>query len=740
MVASEFNERFPTVPRFPRLLGACVCFALSVQVLSQPLADRLPASTLVYTGWSPNASLQSTKAAKMLADERFILPWRTLLQKLTVSMPDDLGNGEAKLSEHIPRLLADAAECEGCFALLELKPQRGEIVPQAVLILNLGARRADFEAHFKPIHAKLKERLGEQLHMMKLENSWLWMKSTHEKPEYTWGFLGDSFIFYIGDGADKFVPSLSAKRDQSLQNAPAFTDCMGKITGDSFLTTYVDLKSSLGLVKSLIKESNDDGLRLLTGNWQKITGDLGIDNVQSLGEKTSIEEEQFVTRSLLRTEGTPRGLMASLVQPMVDDAMLKAVPADATFAAAARVDLSRTYAQLKATAIAVAGEDGRKAFGDIEDAAAGFGVPVNSLLDPLGDQWVVYEAASTGGILFTGVTLVVDVKDPDKLGRTIVALQRLFLAQFGPDERASAGAYDVDGVTIQYIDAPRGAFYNPAWAVVDKKLIVGLYPQVVEDAVRQLKAPRSLLDNPEFIASRRLTGGGGPIFYLSGTEAVRSVYPVVLPLVSAIRDLLVAEGQEARISIATLFPSLQRLLQFVGTDGVAVKLTPDGILRTKCVANPLLSPLTLTDCVPLWVAAALPSMGSAKITADRGRSAGNLRQIGQGIILYANENQGKLPVDLATVLKTQDIRADTFQSPFGEGKRDGDYKYLYVEGMTIAVPADVVIVYDAAEFEKGDGATVLYGDGHVEWLEKDGVSAALDKAGKWREELKLKGK
>src|SRR5947209_19177636 len=41
---------------------------LGAHVSAQPLADRLPASTLVYSGWSPAASLQNTKAAKMLAD------------------------------------------------------------------------------------------------------------------------------------------------------------------------------------------------------------------------------------------------------------------------------------------------------------------------------------------------------------------------------------------------------------------------------------------------------------------------------------------------------------------------------------------------------------------------------------------------------------------------------------------------------------------------------------------------
>ena len=56
-----------------------------------------------------------------------------------------------------PQLLSEAAQCEGCFALLELETSKGDLVPQAVLVLNLGARRANFEAHFKPIQARLKQ-------------------------------------------------------------------------------------------------------------------------------------------------------------------------------------------------------------------------------------------------------------------------------------------------------------------------------------------------------------------------------------------------------------------------------------------------------------------------------------------------------------------------------------------------------------------------------------------------------
>jgi prepilin-type processing-associated H-X9-DG protein len=743
---------------FRSLIPLFVC-ASAWSAFTQPLADRLPASTLIYSGWSPNASLQTTKAATMLADARIVQPWQKVIHRLMLSLPDvpgGPGEGDPRLSEHLSRLLSDASQCEGCFALLELKPHKGELLPQAVLLLNLGARRGSFEEHFKPIQAKLKERLGERLRMMKLEgppaaaaSSWLWMKTDRERPEYTWGFIGDWFVFYFGDGAERFLPTLSApKVAKPLKESPAFVDCLSKIPGESVLTTYVDVPEGLRLIHTLIKDENDDGLRLISHNWARILAELGLDNIRALGEKTIVQDGHFVTRTLLRTSGggTPHGLLATLVRPAIDEAMLKVVPPDAFFLAAGRLDLARTYEQLKSSVIAVAGDDGRKTFAEVEAAAAAAEVPLNAILGPLGEQWILYEAPSTGGFFFTGVTLIVDVKDPQQLARTLGVLKKLIIAQFQPDERPVAGSYEVDGVTIQYIDVTHSlSFISPAWAVVDRKLVIALYPQVVEDAIRQFKAGRSILDNAEFTdVRRRIIGAGsdGPLFYLSGSEFVRSIYPLALPFLTAARESFLEEGEDVlgRVPSPELIPPLGRLLQYVGTDGVCVTLTTDGVMRTKSVANPLLSPLTLTDSIPLWVVAALPTMATSRASADRTRSAANLRQIGQAVQLYVAENNGKLPA----TLRDANVEPAVLRSPFAadaaapagqEKPAADDYAYL-TGGLKGPVPPEVVMAYDAAELTRNDGANVLYGDGHVEWLERDGVNKALEKATKWKQDQK----
>ena len=51
----------------------------------------------------------------------------------------------------------------------------------------------------------------------------------------------------------------------------------------------------------------------------------------------------------------------------------------------------------------------------------------------------------------------------------------------------------------------------------------------------------------------------------------------------------------------------------------------------------------------------LPSLSRARETANRVKCASNERQIGQAILLYSNDNKGKYPPDLGTLIKTQDI-------------------------------------------------------------------------------------
>jgi len=125
----------------------------------------------------------------------------------------------------------------------------------------------------------------------------------------------------------------------------------------------------------------------------------------------------------------------------------------------------------------------------------------------------------------------------------------------------------------------------------------------------------------------------------------------------------------------------------------------------------------------------LPSLNRARETANRVKCASNERQIGQAILLYANENKGKYPPDLGTLVKTEDITAAVFVCPSGEQgvpsamaadeaatwvNQNADYVYLGA-GQKSDLPADRVVLYEKPGAHGGDGMNLLFGDGHVEF-------------------------
>ena len=134
----------------------------------------------------------------------------------------------------------------------------------------------------------------------------------------------------------------------------------------------------------------------------------------------------------------------------------------------------------------------------------------------------------------------------------------------------------------------------------------------------------------------------------------------------------------------------------------------------------------------------LPSLNRARETANRVHCASNLRQIGQGLLLYANDNRGRYPATLAGVLATQDIEAKAFTcpstkdtpapgaTPQAQSQVLAQHcSYTYMPGLNNAAPADAVIAYEPMTNHDGDGANFLYGDGHVSWESKQTAAAMI---------------
>lgn len=156
------------------------------------------------------------------------------------------------------------------------------------------------------------------------------------------------------------------------------------------------------------------------------------------------------------------------------------------------------------------------------------------------------------------------------------------------------------------------------------------------------------------------------------------------------------------------------------------------------------------------IAVLLPSLCRPRESANRIKCESNLRQIGQAIAHYAQDNGGQYPPSLGVLVAHEGIAPSLLVCPSASDtpsaasdtagvvadidaaeKNAPGHKYclsyVYIgRGLTIeTATAKTVVVYEPLTNHDDDGAHVLFGDGHVDWIDKQSwpkIAATLSPA------------
>jgi prepilin-type processing-associated H-X9-DG protein len=162
-------------------------------------------------------------------------------------------------------------------------------------------------------------------------------------------------------------------------------------------------------------------------------------------------------------------------------------------------------------------------------------------------------------------------------------------------------------------------------------------------------------------------------------------------------------------------------------------------------ATPIKSPrrpwlvIVLGSVLAVFVALFLgiPRLVIRDPASPRTIDASNLRQIGQGMLIYANNHQGGYPDHIESLLAEGDVGSESLVSPFSSDtaargpttqamiaqlRSGGHFSYVYLgKGQTTSVSAEALLAYGPVIAEGvapyAGGRNVLFGDGHVEFID-----------------------
>jgi prepilin-type processing-associated H-X9-DG protein len=703
----------------------------------QALADRVPGDAVVYLGWAGCEQAGEAYAASHLKAVLDASDVQATLQQL---LPQAL----AGISADDPKSAEQARAWLGVFGAMRKHP--------TALFLRVAPLNGDSARHSPRLRFAILCRAGsESSQLLRSAQSALDLGPCPlvDRAEQA----GDLLVLSSGYGAGEDV--LPGQRDVTLPATQPFREALRQTLADPLASAYVDVERALDLLGE--RFAGPAGARQGSGDtWKKIREASGLDAASTWISGGRFEGKDWTVQSFLRTLGQRKGALAALLDSRpVDPALLARVPRESSYALQSTLDAARLLSEIRRAA---ADTDSRAAHTlDQALGAAQMAIGRNlqtEILEPLGDQWVLYTApgAGIGANNVQGLVLVNKPRDRVKANKGLVSLtfaasnlSRSFLQQRGvtavlkqqklPPLDPNAGGSEA---TLYWLEITQAPQLSPGWVMQDGFLYLGATKEAVIAAAKFRGSGKSIADADEFQRLKSLLKvpneiGGFEFADLNQTvdDVYRQIDQHRDALLKAVRDQGVNLDKLPVPPLDKLKEHLSGYLRVSWTDEAGYhsrRIEPfplSGVLAPQKVGGN-----TVAGIGGVAMAVAAPSLLQARETANRISCASHMRQIGTACLLYASENNGKFPPDVATVLRTQDITWGEFVCPNTGtslppalktpdeviGWIAGHTDYVYVgQSLTSTSPANKLVLYEDMKHH-GDGCNMLFADGHVEFV------------------------
>ncbi len=537
------------------------------------LARAAPAECLFYLCWQGVAEPDAASAnhtERLLAEPEVRRFLSELDKRIVASMRREAGDDPqaGPIIDAAHQVVMAVLTSPTAAFISDVQVGRGEPEVRGGVVVNLGDRAAGVQRALATIQAAA---TGGQ--MPPARDGWNTLPLP-DGPTLSWGMKDHILVVGLGDGqCDKIAARLANAPPQWLVT----------------MRQQVSVERPANAVYVNVKGIVDKAARAMGGEGPMFLTVLGLDKVGGVASVTGLEGKDCVTRTLLGIDGEPSGVLSLLAARPLSAADLPPIPDDASIAAAARFDLDKAYN----TFLEVAGrlqpfarEEIVSGMGMLEEQL-GFSI-ANDVFKSLGDVWCVYNSPASGGLVVTGMTAVVDLKDRDRLVRANSKLVLATMAAGAADSLSGHGRsrqprilqFEHAGQTIFFLSVPDDDMpLAPAWCITDTHLIVAPYPQNVKAfltpaAAGQPGTPGTLQAKPEFasLLSERPPLG---VFYADTPELFKLVYPLVNIFATVMCGELQSEGIDVDVS---LLPSAAAIVPHLRASTSKVLRTDAGVM------------------------------------------------------------------------------------------------------------------------------------------------------------------
>ncbi len=488
--------------------------------------------------------------------------------------------------------------------------------------------------------------------------------------------------------------------------------------------------------------------------WLQARNALGLSGLKTIAATAGLDGKDWAVKADVLAPAPRRGLLAMGEADPLAPELLKLIPASATIAGAFSADFEKSFTGVQRIFEQFAPQPAqfRQAVGQANQI---LGIDIDKdFLAAMGPQWGYYIDPQIAGDGILGTTIVNRPRDPVQLEKSLGVLETVLngliqqgLQNSNPKLTVQFRQETIEGTNVHFLAIP---LVSPSWAIKDGTLYVGCYPQVVVSAMDRPADAKSIQDNPDFQAAiQKLNAPQGlcSVGYMDLPKTLGDSYRTSLVLSRicfGICDLFGAESEPMILPPMSKIQAEMEPAASVGwSDGAGFHFRAIEPFPGACALGSAQSVGSVgVGQSALMMSILLPSLNRARETANRVKCASNLRQIGQAILLYSDDNHGQYPPDLGTLIKTEDITASVFVCPDTNTRpppgmtpdqaadwvnHNSDYVYVGA-GLKQGADPSTVVCYEKDNNHHGGGMNMLFGDGHVEFLKLPAAHQLIEKS------------